>query len=489
MSRTGSRCRPSPAALTAPSGTPRQSRVAANVERILALFSEANVRATFFTLGWIAQRHPAMVRRIVAAGHELASHGWGHVRADAQDPATFRADVERTRLTLEDIGGVAVTGYRAATFSIGARNLWTFRVLEQVGYTYSSSVNPIRHDLYGMPDAPRMPFRPEGGRLWEIPMTTVAAFGRNWPCAGGGYFRLLPYGLYRRGLSSVHRNDHASGVFYFHPWEVDPNQPRVGHASWKSKLRHYTNLSTMHGKLERVLRDFTWDRMDRVFAELVMKQGVEKNNDELPLPLREGAGGGVQLLPHRGSSHSSPRPPPSREGGVPAPSPSLPTSSPPATPPPPPDHPPCRSPFARSTMPARPRGTLSSNAMPEGTFFHRAAWARVIQHAFGHRTFFSYAEQDGAITGILPLAQVKTPLFGNTLISSPFCVYGGPLAADSDSAAALEAHAETLLRNTRAGAVELRDRQPMAARRRAGSAAPTSMSHSASQSRPITTAT
>jgi polysaccharide deacetylase family protein (PEP-CTERM system associated) len=249
-------------------------RVEANVERILQIFDTAGVRATFFTLGWVATRHPALVRRIVAGGHELASHGWEHVRADAQDPPTFRADVERTRLTLEDIGGVPVAGYRAATFSIGARNQWAFRVLEEAGYGYSSSVNPIRHDLYGMPDAPRTPFRPGNGALWEIPMTTVAALGRNWPCAGGGFFRLLPYPLYRAGLASVNRQEHRAGIFYFHPWEIDPGQPRVAHAGWKSRLRHYSNLSRMQAKLERALRDFAWDRMDHVFAPVLAGPAV-----------------------------------------------------------------------------------------------------------------------------------------------------------------------------------------------------------------------
>jgi polysaccharide deacetylase family protein (PEP-CTERM system associated) len=244
-------------------------RVEANVDRILGLFDAARVRATFFTLGWIAERHPAMVRRIVAAGHEVASHGWEHIRADTQDPAAFRADVLRTRLTLEDIGGAPVVGYRAATFSIGARNQWAFGVLREAGYAYSSSINPIRHDLYGMPDAPRTPYQPEGGALWEIPMTTVAAFGRNWPCSGGGFFRLLPYQLYRRGLAAVNRRERLAGIFYFHPWEVDPGQPRVEGCGWKSRVRHYTNLSRMEAKLERVLREFAWDRMDRVFGHLL----------------------------------------------------------------------------------------------------------------------------------------------------------------------------------------------------------------------------
>ena len=246
-----------------------ESRVEANVDRILAQFDRAGVQATFFTLGWIAERHPRMVRRIVAAGHELASHGWDHTRADAQDPATFRADVRRARETLEQVGGVPVRGYRAATFSIGRRNPWAFSVLAEEGHVYSSSINPIRHDLYGMPDAPRAPFQPPGGKLWEIPMTTFAAFGRNWPCAGGGYFRLLPYSLYRRALTAVHRRDGMRGVFYFHPWEVDPSQPRVANAGWKSRVRHYTNLDRMGARLDRVLRDFAWDRMDRVFADLI----------------------------------------------------------------------------------------------------------------------------------------------------------------------------------------------------------------------------
>lgn len=242
------------------------SRVDANVDRILEQFAVAQVSATFFTLGWIAERHKSMVRRIVDAGHELASHGYDHTRADTQEPAAFRADVRRSRRLLEDIGGVPVRGYRAATFSIGARNQWAFGVLEEEGYDYSSSVNPIRHDLYGMPEASRIPYRPGSCGLCEIPMTTVRAFGRNWPCSGGGYFRLLPYPAFRHALASVNRHG-QNGVFYFHPWEVDPAQPRVANCGWKSRFRHYNNLSRMAGRLDRLLRDFAWDRMDRVFAE------------------------------------------------------------------------------------------------------------------------------------------------------------------------------------------------------------------------------
>jgi polysaccharide deacetylase family protein (PEP-CTERM system associated) len=245
------------------------SRVEANVDRILDQFDRAHVHATFFTLGWIAERHPAMVRRIVEAGHELASHGWDHTRADRQEPEAFRRDVRRTKAMLEDIGGVVVSGYRAPTFSIGAANHWAFEILQDEGYRYSSSVNPIAHDLYGMPDAPRSPFQPTEGGFREIPMTTVRLLGRNWPCSGGGYFRLLPTAFYRLGLTRVNRVEGRAGIFYFHPWEIDASQPRISGAGWKSRLRHYTNLSRMAADLDHILREFAWDRMDRVFADLL----------------------------------------------------------------------------------------------------------------------------------------------------------------------------------------------------------------------------
>jgi polysaccharide deacetylase family protein (PEP-CTERM system associated) len=243
-------------------------RVEANTDRLLGQFSAAGVQATFFTLGWVAQRYPALVRRIVAEGHELASHGMLHIRADAQTPGEFRADVARARAALEDAGGVAVSGYRAATFSIGRRNTWAFAELEAAGYRYSSSIFPVRHDLYGMPEAPRLPFRPQGTGLWEIPMTVLPVAGRPLPWSGGGYFRLTPYALYRRGLARI-----ASGgqraVFYLHPWEVDPDQPRVAGAGAKSRFRHYTNLGATARRLDRLLRDFAWDRMDRAFADIL----------------------------------------------------------------------------------------------------------------------------------------------------------------------------------------------------------------------------
>jgi polysaccharide deacetylase family protein (PEP-CTERM system associated) len=240
-------------------------RVERNIDRILALFGERGVKATFFFLGWIAERHPELVRRVVAEGHELASHGWSHVRVTQQNPDEFHADVTRTRALLEDIGGVPVIGYRAASYSIGRDNLWALDVLQETGHLYSSSIYPIRHDLYGMPEAPRFPFHPKGGALLEVPVTTVEFGGRKFPCGGGGYFRLLPYGVFRWGLNRVNRHDRQSGVFYFHPWEIDPDQPRQENIGLKTRVRHYLNLDRMEARLARLLADFRWDRMDRVF--------------------------------------------------------------------------------------------------------------------------------------------------------------------------------------------------------------------------------
>jgi polysaccharide deacetylase family protein (PEP-CTERM system associated) len=243
-----------------------ERRVEVNTDRILALFAAAGVSATFFTLGWVAERHPALVRRIVAGGHELASHGYWHRLAHEQTPADFARDVGDARKLLEDVGGVAVGGYRAPTFSINTRNPWAFDVLAEAGYRYSSSVYPIRHDLYGMPDAPRFPFRPNGGALVEIPMTTVRLAGRNFPCAGGGYFRLLPYALFRAALRG---RDGGPGMFYTHPWEIDPGQPRVRNAPLMARFRHYLNLGRTQARLERLLRDFAWGRVDQVFADAI----------------------------------------------------------------------------------------------------------------------------------------------------------------------------------------------------------------------------
>lgn len=245
----------------------KTSRVEVSTGRVLDLFAAQGVTATFFVLGWVAERHPLLVRRIVADGHELASHGYEHIRADAQSPAEFRADVSRAKKILEDIGGVAVRGYRAATFSIGRRNLWAFDVLAEEGYAYSSSVNPIRHDLYGMEEAPRFPFRPSPeGDFTEVPISTFRLGDRNLPCGGGGFFRLLPYAYSRWGIARVNRSERRATVFYFHPWEVDPDQPREPSLAWKARFRHYVNLARMEERLRRLLRDFAWGRIDRVFS-------------------------------------------------------------------------------------------------------------------------------------------------------------------------------------------------------------------------------
>jgi len=243
-----------------------ESRVEFSCGRVLDLFDAQGVRGTFFVLGWIAERHPGLVRRIVKDGHELASHGYDHTRVHNFTPEQFRADVVRTKAVLEDIGGVQVRGYRAPSYSINAKNLWALDVLQETGHAYSSSIYPIRHDLYGMPDAPRFPFRFRPDGILEIPVTTVRMGGRNYPCGGGGYFRLLPYGAFRWMLARVNEQDRQSGLFYFHPWEVDPGQPRVKGAPLKSRFRHYLNLESMATRLERLLGDFSWGRMDDVFG-------------------------------------------------------------------------------------------------------------------------------------------------------------------------------------------------------------------------------
>jgi polysaccharide deacetylase family protein (PEP-CTERM system associated) len=241
-----------------------ECRVEANVDNILSLFDEHSAKATFFTLGWIAERYPQMVRRIVDEGHELASHGMSHVRVTQQDQAAFRDDVIKTKALLEDISGVAVIGYRAASYSIGSENLWALEVLQQTGHKYSSSIFPIKHDLYGMPEAPRFAFRPFNDDFFEFPVTTVRVGGKNLPCGGGGWFRLIPYTGMRWALQRVNRQDRESAIFYFHPWEVDPDQPRQKGLDAKTRFRHYLNLNKMTPRLSRLMSDFEWGRMDEV---------------------------------------------------------------------------------------------------------------------------------------------------------------------------------------------------------------------------------
>ena len=249
-----------------------ECRVEDNTLRILDLFAEHQVKATFFTLGWVAQRYPGMVRRIVDAGHEIASHGWEHVRVNTQTPLEFRDDIERTRKLLQDLSGEPVLGYRAASYSIGAAESWAWEQLAEAGYRYSSSIVPIRHDLYGIPDAPRFAFSAAQGRLLEIPITTVPVAGRNINCGGGGWFRLFPYTFSRWAMARVNTVDGQPGIFYFHPWEIDPQQPRPDGLGVRTRFRHYLNLDRTYNRLQCLLRDFRWGRMDAIFLPKECKQ-------------------------------------------------------------------------------------------------------------------------------------------------------------------------------------------------------------------------
>ncbi len=242
----------------------RECRVERNIDRILDMLAQHGTQATFFTLGWVAERYPAMVRRIVEQGHELASHGYGHQRASDLTETEFFDDVQRAKNILEDIGGQFVLGYRAPSFSIGTGNLWALDTLLKAGYRYSSSIYPVKHDHYGMPDAPRFVHEVRPGLL-EVPPTTLRLFDRNLPSSGGGFFRLLPYSISRWMLQQVNARDAESAIFYFHPWEIDAEQPRVAGIDAKTRFRHYVNIDRNERKLDRLLRDFRWDRMDSIF--------------------------------------------------------------------------------------------------------------------------------------------------------------------------------------------------------------------------------
>jgi len=250
-------------------------RVERNCALILDMFAQAEVKATFFTLGWVAQRHGALMRRIVAEGHELASHGWDHARVFRMDRASFAEDLKKSRAALEDASGMQVRGYRAPSFSIDQRTPWAYMELAEQGYAYSSSVAPIVHDHYGWREAPRFAFRPlPWSDLLEIPVTTAMFAGKRLAAGGGGFFRVLPYAFSRWAIRQVNRHDRRPAVFYFHPWEVDPEQPRVAGAPLRSRLRHYTNLEVMAEKLEQLLGEFAWERMD-ILAHREAGQAVE----------------------------------------------------------------------------------------------------------------------------------------------------------------------------------------------------------------------
>ena len=242
----------------------RECRVERNIDAILEMLDQHHTKATFFTLGWVAERYPRLVRDIVAHGHELASHGYGHQRASDQSPKEFFEDIHVAKNMLEDLSGQAVIGYRAPSFSIGKGNLWAYDTLLEAGYRYSSSVYPIAHDHYGMPDSPRFTYEVRSG-LIEIPITTVRLFERNFPSSGGGYFRLLPYPVSRWLLQRVNSHDQQAGMFYFHPWEIDPGQPHISGISAKTHFRHYVNIARTQARLNRLLTDFSWGRVDDLF--------------------------------------------------------------------------------------------------------------------------------------------------------------------------------------------------------------------------------
>ena len=256
-----------------------RTRVEDNVDRVIDLFAKADVRATFFTLGWVAKRHPNMIRRIADAGHELASHGYDHARVHTFDRASFAKDIRKARAIIEDCAGVRVTGYRAPSFSIDHRTPWAFEELAAQGYAYSSSVAPVVHDHYGWPEAPRFAFRPLVDEpLIELPVTTAMLGGRRVAAGGGGFFRVLPYAFSRWAIRQVNRDEGRPAVFYFHPWEVDPEQPRVPNAPLRSRFRHYTGLARMAGKLGDLVHEFRWGRMDEVAAS------EQARIDAMPVP-------------------------------------------------------------------------------------------------------------------------------------------------------------------------------------------------------------
>jgi len=248
----------------------RECRVERNMHRILDMLDRHNTKATFFTLGWVAQRYPQLVKEIVHRGHELASHGYGHERASDLTEEAFLEDIHSAKVLLEDLAGHEVRGYRAPSFSIGKDNLWAFDCLAITGHRYSSSIYPIAHDHYGMPDSPRFVYEVRPGLL-EVPITTLRAFGRNFPSSGGGYFRLLPYALSRWMLQRVNSTDCQPGIFYFHPWEIDAQQPRIPGINAKTRFRHYVNIDRVEARLNRLLTDFRWGRMDHIFLNQPVK--------------------------------------------------------------------------------------------------------------------------------------------------------------------------------------------------------------------------
>jgi polysaccharide deacetylase family protein (PEP-CTERM system associated) len=260
-----------------------ESRVCANTERLLDIFAKADVRATFFVLGWVADRFPALVQRIAARGHEIASHGYAHRLVYDQTPLTFREDVRRAKGLLEDVSGRPVLGFRAPSYSVTPRSLWALDILIEEGYRYDTSIFPIRHDRYGIPLSPRHAYvleRP-GGSLVEVPASTVACGPFNLPVAGGGYFRILPYAWTKWGISQVNQREGKPAVFYLHPWEIDPDQPRLT-AGWLGRFRHYRNLRETESRLQQLLRDFAFGTLQSVLANSAVANAAAPVGVALP---------------------------------------------------------------------------------------------------------------------------------------------------------------------------------------------------------------
>ena len=241
-------------------------RVEENTDRILQLFEQHDVKATFFTLGWVAENYPDLVRRIVNAGHDLASHGWDHRRVTSLNRQEFAEDLRKSKAALEDVSGKAVTGYRAPSYSFTRENDWAHDVLLEAGYRYSSSIAPIKHDLYGIPDAPRFAHRYANDQIVELPITTTRIMQRNYPCGGGGWFRLYPYRMSKWAIDRVNRSDNEPAIFYFHPWEIDPHQPRIKNLDIRTRFRHYQNLQQMERKVLLLLKDYTWRTIPEVYS-------------------------------------------------------------------------------------------------------------------------------------------------------------------------------------------------------------------------------
>ncbi|MDF2177283.1 DUF3473 domain-containing protein [Aliiglaciecola sp. CAU 1673] len=242
-----------------------EPRVDRNTRRLLDTFARYDIKSTFFVLGWVAELFPELIKEIHRQGHEIASHGYAHRRASEQTPEEFKADVIRSKEHLQDLLGEQILGYRAPSFSIGYSNEWAFEILAELGFVYSSSTYPVKHDLYGTPDWPRFAYRRKEDIL-EIPIPTLKIMGKQVPIGGGGYFRLYPYPVTKHLVNTYLRKERQPYSFYFHPWEIDPDQPRLKQASAKSRFRHYINLQHTQAKLERLLQDFSWSTMKEVYG-------------------------------------------------------------------------------------------------------------------------------------------------------------------------------------------------------------------------------